>query len=526
MDSGRDASPGSGAPPPYAEERCNMAGQEERTALSVRGIVKEYPGVRALDGVSIDFRQGEVHALMGENGAGKSTLIKTIAGAIQPDAGEIYVDGNKIEHMTTKLSRELGIAVIYQELMMIPALSAAENVFLGTDVKKRGLIDGRDMGRRAKEIFDQLGVDIDPASRTDRLSVAYQQMIEIARALVKNAKILIMDEPSAMLTEDEVQTMFRTVERLRESGVMIIYISHRLEEVFQISDRISIMRDGKYITTLNTRETNKPELIHYMVGRELTETFPEKDYESGDVGLEIKNFTGNGVRDISLSVRHGEILGLGGLVGAGRTELAQLIFGYVKKEAGEMFVEGKQVTVRNPKDAAALRIGLIPEDRKGQGLLLNFDLTSNVVLPSLPRLSKLTFVNKKREAEMAEDQRKALLIKTPTMAQKAKNLSGGNQQKVVLAKWLAAECDYLIFDEPTRGIDVGAKQEIYKLLRRLAADGKCIIMISSEMEELIGVSDRIIVLCEGKMTGELQKEEFNQDKILALASGEKDEVGA
>ena len=478
--------------------------------------------MKALDDVSVDFYKGEVHALMGENGAGKSTLIKAIAGAIQPDAGEIFVNGQKIEKMSTKLSRELGIAVIYQELMMIPALTAAENVFLGTTMLKNHLVDVSGMNTQAKEIFRQLGVDIDPQSRVDRLSVAYQQMIEISRALVKDARILIMDEPSARLTEDEVQTMFQTIRKLKESGVTIIYISHRLEEVFQISDRISIMRDGKYVTELNTHETNKAELIHHMVGRELKDTYPVKDYETGGIGLEIRNFTGNGVKDISLAVHHGEILGLGGLVGAGRTELAQLIYGNAKLESGELYIEGKKTTISLPKEAVKKRIGLIPEDRKGQGLLLEFDLTTNVSLPSLPRISRRGFVDRRQEHEGAEAQREALYIKTPTMRQKAKNLSGGNQQKVVLAKWLMAECDYLIFDEPTRGIDVGAKQEIYRLLRSLASEGKCIIMISSEMEELIGISDRIVVLCEGRKIGELQKEEFDQDRILAMASGEKE----
>lgn len=497
---------------------------KNEVTLAVKEIVKEYPGVIALNHVSMEFRRGEVHAIMGENGAGKSTLIKTIAGAIQPDSGEIYVENKKIDHMTTALSKKLGIAVIYQELMMIPALTAAENVFLGASVKKKHMVDHREMQRRAKEIFNQLGVEIDPLSRVDHLSVAYMQMIEIARALAKDVKVLIMDEPSAVLTESEVQTMFRTVRKLKEQGVTIIYISHRLEEVFEITDTISIMRDGKYITTVKTAETSKAELIKYMVGRELKDTFPPQNYERGAVGLEVRNFTGNGVSDISFSVHHGEILGLGGLVGAGRTELAQLIFGAAKLESGELYIEGKKAVIHHPKDAVALKIGLIPEDRKGQGLLLDWNLIENISLPSLKSFSKGIFVRERKEIEASENQRELLRIKTPTMRQLAKNLSGGNQQKVVLAKWLVAECDYLIFDEPTRGIDVGAKQEIYKLLRSLAEQGKCIIMISSEMEELMGISDRIIILCEGKQTGELQKGEFGQETILAMASGEKEGV--
>ena len=500
--------------------------QENEISLEVKNIVKTYPGVKALDGVSMAFRKGEVHAIMGENGAGKSTLIKTIAGSVTPDSGEIYVDGKLIPAMNTKLSKELGIAVIYQELMMIPGMTAAENVFLGTQVLENGLVSHKQMRKRAKALFDQLGVNIDPTQQVRYLSVAYQQMIEIARALAKNAKILIMDEPSAMLTEDEVQTMFKIIENLRRQGVTIIYISHRIEEVFQISQRISIMRDGQYITDLDTKSTNKAELIHYMVGRELKETFPPRESHLGDVGFEIKGFTGSGDENISFQVRHGEILGIGGLVGAGRTELTELIYGYRKLESGELFLDGKPVKIREPKDAVRNRIGLIPEDRKGKGLLLAFDLESNIALPSLPAISKLAFINRKKAWQMAEDQRQALRIKTPTMKQLAKNLSGGNQQKVVLAKWLAAECNTLIFDEPTRGIDVGAKQEIYKLIRQLAAEGKCIIMISSDMEELLGVSDRIVVLYEGKISGELQREQFTQENVLALASGEKVEVAS
>lgn len=500
--------------------------QGKEISLEVRNITKTYPGVKALDDVSMTFYKGEVHAIMGENGAGKSTLIKTIAGSVTPDFGEIYVEGKQIPSMTTKLSKELGIAVIYQELMMVPGMTAAENVFLGTPVLKNGLVSHKQMRTRAKALFDQLGVDINPAEQVRYLSVAYQQMIEIARALVKNAKILIMDEPSAMLTEDEVQVMFQTIERLRQQGVTIIYISHRIEEVFQISQRISIMRDGKYITDLDTKSTNKAELIHYMVGRELKETFPARTCVPGEIGFEIRNFTGNGDKNISLFVRQGEILGLGGLVGAGRTELTELIYGYRKLEAGELYLKGKPVRIREPKDAVKNGIGLIPEDRKGKGLLLSFDLESNVVLPSLPLISRLTFINRKKVKSISEQQRQALNIKTPSMKQLAKNLSGGNQQKVVLAKWLAADCDTLIFDEPTRGIDIGAKQEIYKLIRQLASEGKCIIMISSEMEELLGISDRIVVLYEGNISGELQREQFSQENVLALASGEKVEVAS
>jgi len=491
----------------------------EDIVLSVQNIVKRFPGVLALDHVNLDFKQGEIHALMGENGAGKSTLIKAIAGAIELDEGTIKVYDTLIDHMSTRRSKELGIAIIYQELMMVPALSVAENVFLGSAILSGPFIDSEKMEQKTTEIFNSLGIKIDPKTRLSELTIAYQQMVEIARALSKNAKILIMDEPSAALTEDEVSVMLKLVLKLKESGVTIIYISHRIEEVFKISDRISILRDGKFITTLQTSQTNKKELIHYMVGRDLKETFPEKTCKVGQTGLEVKHFSGNGVHDISFSVRHGEILGLGGLIGAGRTELAQLIFGTAHLESGEMYLEGKKVQITSPKKAVQNGLALIPEDRKQHGLLLESDIKENIALPSLPRLSRMMMINKSKERDLAEDLRQELNIKTPSLGQKAKNLSGGNQQKIVLAKWLGAQCDYLIFDEPTRGIDVGAKQEIYKLLNQLASEGKCILMISSEMEELIGISDRIIVLSEGHMMGELQKSEFSQDTILTLASG-------
>jgi ABC-type sugar transport system ATPase subunit len=375
------------------------------------------------------------------------------------------------------------------------------------------------MRNKAAEIFSTLDLKIDPSTKVKTLTVAYQQMIEIARALSRNAKILIMDEPSAALTEEEVGAMLNLVQRLKEKGVTVLYISHRLDEVFRISDRISVLRDGFYITTLDTAKTNREDLIRHMVGRSLDAAFPNREGHPGEVAMEVRNFSGNGVRDISFSVRGGEILGIGGLVGAGRTELAQLIFGAVPAESGELFLKGKKVVIRNPRDAVRNRMALIPEDRKRHGLLLEMNVLDNISLPLLQKMSKALFIKYGKINKMAAEQKDSLNIKTPSLAQTAKNLSGGNQQKVVLAKWLAAQCDYLIFDEPTRGIDVGAKQEIYKLLNQLAMEGKCIIMISSEMEELIGISDRIIVLCEGQLTGELQKSEFGQSAILKLASG-------
>jgi ABC-type sugar transport system ATPase subunit len=475
--------------------------------------------VQALDHVNLSFKRGEVHAQMGENGAGKSTLIKIIAGAILPDSGKIVLNGAQFDHMTTRISRDLGIAIIYQELSMVPELSVAENIFLGEAVRKGIMIDQREMVNRTAEIFKEMGVSVNPQQRVGNLTTGYQQMVEIARALSKNAKILVMDEPSSSLTDEETRIMLDLVIKLKKNGVTIIYISHRIEEVFVIADRISVLRDGEFIATVNAKETTKSQLIHLMVGRDMNETFPNKHSEIGAIGMEIRNFTGNGVKDISLKIHHGEILGLGGLVGAGRTELAQLIYGAAHLDSGDLLLEGEKVVISTPKQAVERKIGLIPEERKTQGLLLDFTIKENISLPSLPYISRLLMINRRKEQEMSSSLQKQLGIKTPSLMQKTKNLSGGNQQKVVLAKWLAAQCDYLIFDEPTRGIDVGAKQEIYKLLHQLAAEGKCILMISSEMEELIGISDRIIVLCEGRQMGEIEKKDFNQDLILTLASG-------
>jgi ABC-type sugar transport system ATPase subunit len=492
---------------------------EKQYILSVQNITKKYPGVTALNNVSMGFAAGEVHGIMGENGAGKSTLIKIIAGAEIPDSGTISINGQSYGRMRTRLSKSLGVAIIYQELMMVPGLSVAENVFLGSPIGKMGFVSYRAMEDRASEIFSSLELKIDPSARVKTLSVAYRQMVEIARALSRNAKILIMDEPSAPLAEEEVEAMLNLVLRLKKNGVTVLYISHRLDEVFRISDRISVLRDGAYIATLETSQTNREELIRHMVGRSLGTAFPVRQGERGETALEVRGFSGNGVRDISFSVRSGEILGIGGLVGAGRTELAQLVFGAVPAESGELFLKGRKVLIRSPRDAVRNRMALIPEDRKQHGLLLEMNILDNISLPLLQKMSRALLVNYGRVNKISTEQKNSLSIKTPSLEQAVKNLSGGNQQKVVLAKWLAAQCDYLIFDEPTRGIDVGAKQEIYRLMNQLATEGKCIIMISSEMEELIGISDRIIVLCEGKLTGELQKPEFSQSAILKLASG-------
>jgi ribose transport system ATP-binding protein len=488
--------------------------------LSLKDLTKKYPGVLALNNVSLDFFQGEVHALLGENGAGKSTLIKAIAGAIDLDGGVIRINGHEFSRITPHLSRQLGIEVIYQEFNLVPTMSVAENVFLGDRIGKRFLVDFKTMKSRAREIFELFKVDINPDAMVRDLPPAKQQIVEIAKAVSKNVKILIMDEPSAPLSVSEVEHMFEIIGHLKQKGVTVIYISHRLEEVFRISDRVTVMRDGRYVATKWTKDTNRKELISLMVGRELKESYPSRENPPGEIALDVRNLSGNGDRDISFSVRKGEILGISGLVGAGRTELAMLLFGAAPIESGEIWVDGKRVKIHSPQDAIRHGLGLLTEDRKGMGLFLEMGVGWNISFPIIRRLSKHGVVDTKTENKIAEKYKQQMNIKTPSLVQRVINLSGGNQQKVVLAKSLAAESDILIFDEPTRGIDVGAKQEIYNLMCELADNGVAILMISSDMEELLGMSDRIIVLSEGKLAGQVKREQFSQDYILDLASGE------
>lgn len=487
--------------------------------LELKHITKRFPGVVALNNVSFDVRAGEVHALCGENGAGKSTLIKTCTGAVVPDEGEIVIDGQSFKQMTPQLADKYGIAVIYQELNSVGDLSAAENVFLGNEIKKGFIVDKKEMARRSAEVFKSLNIKIDPYELVKNLTVGYRQMIEIAKAVSHNARVLIMDEPSAPLTNNETENMFALVEELKRKGVAIVYISHRMPEIFRLSDRITIMRDGQYIKTVNTEETTNDELIKLMVGRELTSSFPERKRMIRDeVLLKAENLTGNGVKNISFELKKGEILGFAGLIGAGRTELAELIFGAKKIESGRLIWKGKEAAFRCPQEAIAAGIVLCPEDRKQQGLCLPMTIRDNISLSSTRRLSRFSVMNRRRVDEVSDQYKDKLKIKTPSLFQQVKNLSGGNQQKVVLAKGLATSPDLVIFDEPTRGIDVGAKYEIYKLLNDLIEEGKTVIMISSEMEELIGMADRIIVLSEGNCSGEIAKQEFSQERIMEYAS--------
>lgn len=494
---------------------------KEKSILKVNHIVKKYPGVVALNDVSVDFKEGEIHALVGENGAGKSTLVKIISGAISPTDGEIEIGGEKVNHMTPQLARKKGIEIIYQEFNLVSSLSVAENLFLGNFIGNGITVNRKEMNRKAQEIFDEMRVPISPDEIVGNLTTAYMQLVEIAKAIIKDVKFLIMDEPTAPLTNAEVEILFSIIDRLKKKGVTIVYISHRLNEIFALADRVTVMRDGNWISTRSIEETNRDQMISEMVGREVTETYPARNVVIGKPIIEVKHLYGNGVKDISFDVRAGEVVGLAGLVGAGRTETVRMIFGADKAEQGEIFLEGKKVKISSPQDAVENGIALVPEDRKLQGVVLGLPIKDNISLPTVKKMSKGVVIDNSLERKTVESQIKELRIKTPSSEQLVKNLSGGNQQKVVLAKWLASNAKVLIFDEPTRGIDVGAKQEIYHLINKLAEQGIAIIVVSSEMEEIMGMSDRIIVLCEGEITGQIERQEFQQDEIMKMASGTK-----
>lgn len=487
--------------------------------LQLENITKTYPGVVALDDVSLEVAAGEVHALVGENGAGKSTLIKTCTGAIHPDEGRIIIQGQEFNSLTPKLSENMGVGVIYQEFNLVDELSVAENVFLGRAPRRGLLIDRKKMESEAASIFRQFDIAIDPAALVGSLSVGYQQLVEIAKALSQNAKILIMDEPSAPLTQTEAEALHLVVEKLKATGVTIVYITHRMDEVFRLSDRVTVLRDGQKVATQDTADTDIDELVRLMVGRELKETYPQrKPCVSEEVLLEIEHVSGSIVNDVNLQIRKGEVLGLAGLIGSGRTELAEILFGYKHRTAGRITLGGREIAPKTPKQAIAEGIALVPEDRKKLGALLEVDVKGNISVSILERISKFFTIDQKTETEIAESYRKAMRIKTPNLEQKIKNLSGGNQQKVIIAKWLATEPTLVIFDEPTRGIDVGAKSEIYELVNSLVESGKSVLMISSEMEEVMGMSDRIVVLQEGRVTGEMERKDFSQEAIMQFAA--------
>jgi ribose transport system ATP-binding protein len=488
--------------------------------LRMVNIEKTFPGVKALDKVTLEVMKGEVHVLLGENGAGKSTLMKILTGIYQKDSGYIEFKGKKVDINNPKQAQVMGISIIYQEFNLIPHLSIAENVFLGREAMKKGFIDHKKMIEDTKKILDSLGVDLDPETPVKELGVAQQQMVEIAKALSVDADIIVMDEPTAALTDKEIDELFKSIKKLKARGVSVIYISHRLKEIKQIGDRATVLRDGQYIGTVEIENTDLENIIQMMVGRQLKDKFPKIAAQRGDVALELRNVSRKGVlHDISLKAYRGEVLGIAGLMGAGRTELARVIFGADLIDSGEIYIDGEKVNIKTPHDAINKGIGFLTEDRKGQGLVLGLGVRENITLANLNKMTKKLFCNKQREKELSEEFVEQLNIKTPGTEQKVRFLSGGNQQKVVLAKWLCTQCNILIFDEPTRGIDVGAKVEIYKLMNQLVQGGKAVLMISSELPEILGMSDRILVMHEGRITGEFMREEATQEKIMKCATG-------
>jgi ABC-type sugar transport system ATPase subunit len=487
--------------------------------LRMEGITKSFPGVRALRGVDLELRGGELLALLGENGAGKSTLIKVLAGAHLPDAGVVRIDGREVPIRNPIDARRAGVAVMYQEFNLVPSLSAAENIFLGGE--RRGWLRHGEERRRAEELFRRVGVPVPPDALCRDLSIAQQQVVEIAKALAADARILVMDEPSATLTLQEVEALFAVIRDLKRHGLGIIYISHRLEEIDAVADRVMVMRDGEQVGTLPARQAARDRLIEMMVGRRLDQEFPRRSVTVGEPRLVVKDLRrGTKVRGVSLVVRRGEVVGLTGLVGSGRTETARLIFGADRADCGRVEVDGRPVRLSHPRDAIRAGIALLTEDRKGQGLVPAHSVRDNFALPNLASWSRLGFVNRRREREAFGRRVEALRIRVADPEQPARNLSGGNQQKVVLAKWLERDCDVVIFDEPTRGIDVGAKYEIYLLINELAARGKAILMICSELPEVLGMSDRILVMHEGRLSGEITDVAgATQEQVLQLAVG-------
>lgn len=492
-------------------------------------ITKTFPGVRALDDVSFNLRSGEVLALLGENGAGKSTLMKILSGVYTCDSGQIQVFGQAIERMTPKRAKELGIAIIHQELNLCAHLSVAENIFLGQELAKGGIMHRRQMNERARELLKELSLDIGPETLVGDLSVSKQQMIEIAKALLCNAKVLIMDEPTSALTAKEINELFRIIHQLRSEGCGIVYISHRLEELQHIVDRVTIMRDGQYVTTVNFQDTTLDSIIANMVGRDIKEKFPRVQTPVGKTVFEVRNLNaGRMVRNVSFQLRAGEIVGIAGLMGAGRTETTRAIFGADPVDSGEILVDGKTVKIHNPRDAIHAGVVLAPEDRKKDGLCTKLSVRHNIALPNLDLISSKVFqvVNASKEKQMVEEATKSFQIKMANAEVNAASLSGGNQQKVVVSKWLARNSRVVIFDEPTRGIDVAAKVEIYHIMNQLKEKGIAVVFVSSEMPEILGMSDRILVMCDGRITGEMDIQEASQEKIMRYATSFENKFAA
>ena len=491
--------------------------------LTMKGIDKSFPGVHALDHVDLEIRKGEVLALMGENGAGKSTLMKVLTGIYKKDSGTITYEGKEVEFANTREAQDAGIVIVHQELNMLGHLTVAQNLFIGREFMNGVKIDDKKMNEEAKKLFDKLNVDIDPTETMSNLTVGKQQMCEIAKAVSFDAKVIIFDEPSAALTETEIEAMFKIIRDLKKRDIAMVYISHRMDEIKVITDRVTVMRDGTYVGTIITKDSTKEDIINMMVGRVIYEDPKTQSMVAPDapVVLEVKNLNaGKMVQNVSFKLHKGEILGFSGLMGAGRTETARALFGADPVDSGEIYINGEKVTINSPRDAVRAGIGYLSEDRKRYGCVVQKTVAENTTMATMKNFMNGLLINKKKEAEVAQQYVEALATKTPSVDQLVVNLSGGNQQKVVIAKWLTRDCDILIFDEPTRGIDVGAKNEIYKLMNKLASEGKSIIMISSEMTEILRMSDRIVVMCEGKKTGEIDIAEATQENIMNLATRE------
>ena len=489
--------------------------------LTMKGIDKSFPGVHALDHVDLEVRKGEVHALMGENGAGKSTLMKVLTGIYSKDSGTITFEGREVEFTNPREAQDAGIVIVHQELNMLGHLTVAQNIFIGREFMKGKFIDDRKMNEEARKLFDQLGIDIDPTETMSRLTVGKQQMCEIAKEISHDAKVIIFDEPSAALTEAEIEELFKIIRDLRERQLGIVYISHRMDEIKVITDRVTVRRDGGYVGTLITKDCTKEDIINMKVGRVIYEDPKTESQVAKDapVVLKVEHLNaGRMVQDVSFELRKGEILGFSGLMGAGRTETMRALFGADPKQSGDIYVNGEKVDIKSPKDAVRHGIGYLSEDRKRFGIIVDKSVAENSTMATLDEYMKGLFIDKKKENDVAQKYVDILKTKTPGVDQLVVNLSGGNQQKVVIAKWLVRNCDILIFDEPTRGIDVGAKSEIYHLMNELVAEGKSIIMVSSEMTEILRMSDRIVIMCEGRKTGELGIEEATQERIMHAAT--------
>lgn len=499
----------------------------EKKLLDMKNISKTFGNVQALKGVSLDLYAGEVLALMGENGAGKSTLMNILSGSLQPTEGEIYLNGEKVTVPDPIAAKKLGIAKIHQELQIVPELSVAENIFLGRWKTKGAAVDFKAMLKETKKYLEMLDVKVEPSKKLKDLRIGEQQLVEIAKAISLNSNIIVMDEPTSAISEKEAEKLFAIIRRLRSEGKGIIYITHRMEEIFKIADRLTVMRDGEYIGTVKASDTSKDEIIRMMVGRDMSEQYPKDPTEKGEVALEVKNLTyapplgssRRSLKNISLHVRHGEVLGIAGLAGAGRSEFFECLAGVHHAETrGEIRIEGAPVTIKSPADAIRAGISFATEDRKGSGLVLQRSIGENMSLPLLKKFSSMCFMKKQEEKKIWKEQMQALRIKAPGFKTLASSLSGGNQQKVVLARWLMTKPKILLLDEPTRGIDVGAKAEIYQLINNLAKQGMAIIVVSSELPEVIGISDRIVTFCEGELTGEFSREEATQEKLLQSAT--------